>query len=75
MLAENNQVSENCPARVKKPKWSTGKYEDISFHKQRVNFFLSMTELLEYVLECDDVLYKCVEHIKMIDKLYKVIHR
>ena len=30
-----------------------------------------MIELPEYVLECDNVLCKHVEHIKLIDKLYK----
>ena len=71
MLDETNCVSENRPARVKKPNWSTANSEDISQHKQRVNINLSMTELPEHVLESDDVSCKHVEHIKMIDKLYE----
>ena len=48
MLAETNCVSENRSARVQKPKWLTTKSEDISYYKQRVNFYLSMIELPEH---------------------------
>ena len=35
------------------------------------NFYSSIIELPGYVLECDDVLCKHVEHTKMIDKFYE----
>ena len=40
-------------ARVKKLKWSIA--EDISYYKERLNLYLSMIELPEYVLQRDDV--------------------